>query len=58
MWAPWSKGVWQEAQGCQQEEDAEVFFLIELHKFSIVFIYSSCLSTEGTLGKVGRGVNL
>lgn len=58
VWAPRSKGVWQEAQGCQQEEDAEVFFVIELHKFSTVFVYSSHLNTEGTLGKVGRGVNL
>lgn len=57
-WAPRSKGVWQEAQGCQQEEDAEVLFVTELHKFSTVFVYSSPLSTEGTLGKVGKGVNL
>lgn len=58
VWAPWGKGMWQEAQGCLQEEDAEVFFVIELHKFSTVFVYSSRLSTEGTLGKGGRGVNL
>lgn len=58
VWTPQGKGVWQEAQGCQQEEDAEVFFVIELHKFSTVFVYSSRLSTEGTLGKAGRGVNL
>lgn len=58
VWALRSKAVWQEAHGCQQEEDAEVFFVIELCKFSPVFVYSSRLSTEGTLGKAGRGVNL
>lgn len=58
VWTPRRKRVWREARGCQQEEDAEVFFVTELRKFSTVFVYSSRLSTEGTLGKVGRGVNL